>query len=102
MSSTVLKRAVLKWLGYEGVAFFSMCLQEYGELTPVWAVGTGLTVIPHSVHFTEGMHLRNFLRTQPECKNWDSEQLDDRYVEVLQDALSLCDALEKEAEYRFD
>lgn len=95
----VLKMAVLKWLGYEGIFFFKMCQEDYGTLTPVWTLEGG---IPHSVHFNEGMAVRNFLRTQPDCANWSGEKMDDNYVGILQAALDLCDLLDKVAEYRLD
>jgi hypothetical protein len=50
---------LLAWLGYDGVAFFQMCVDTYGGMTEaVWSEGG----IPHAIHFREGMQVRNFLR----------------------------------------
>ena len=51
-------KELLKWLGYDGVAFFQMVLDEYGELNAVWSTHG----FPHPVHFREGMAVRNIMR----------------------------------------
>lgn len=50
---------LLKWLDYDGIAFFKMLNQEYGSIIKAAWIEHG---IPHHVHFREGMVVRNFLR----------------------------------------
>lgn len=98
----------LEWLNYDGVAFFEMCLEEYGTILATWTVllpgelkhspfpkavriAKKRYGIPHTVHFREGMAVRNFLRGLEFCKDWTSYQLDDRWSEVVLAALQLCE-----------
>ena len=62
--SSELLQAVRDWLGEGGISFFQECLDEHGRVDPILGDGP----IPHPVHFREGMQVRNFLRTRPECK----------------------------------
>lgn len=43
---------------------------------------------PHSVHFWEGMHVRNFLRSIPECEGWSDERhdFDERWQDLVMEA----------------
>jgi len=83
---------ILVWLGYDGIAFFQMCVDEYGSLVQsIWTEDG----IPHSVHFREGMHVRNFLRGLTYTENWDAHDFDNRWMHIIQTALSLCEAISK-------
>ena len=44
---------------------------------------------PHAVHFREGMQVRNFLRTLPQCKDWSCHKLDDEWAKIVEDALEI-------------
>jgi hypothetical protein len=72
-----------KWLGKEGTVFFTTMLLEHSTISPVFIEGN----LPHVVHFREGMQVRNFLRMQKECKNWDDCQLDDNWMQVIELAI---------------
>jgi len=67
-----------RWLGEEGLAFFSKLLEDHGKVDPVLIVGRQ---IPHPVHWREGMQVRNFLRQHVD---WDQEELDNRWTEVVE------------------
>lgn len=102
------------WLGYDGLSFFLMCIEEYGTVAPVWtewvekppknasrlteavlrAKGEWGIGIPHPVHFREGMAVRNFLRAQPECENWDAHDLDDTWCFIVITTLIKCEILD--------
>lgn len=54
-------KAFVEYLQYDGIAFFQMCVDEYGDLSKaVW----NEYGIPHAVHFREGMQIRNYMRSQ--------------------------------------
>jgi hypothetical protein len=78
---------VVKWLGYDGVAFFEMCYEEYGSPTQaVWNEGD----IPHSVHFREGMQVRNFIRMTGLTPEWDAHDYDHNWESIIFAALQIC------------
>lgn len=71
------------FLGKEGIEFFRETKETYGEIAAVWNEGG----IPHSVHFREGMQVRNFLRTLDRFKGWSGVDLDDIWVEFVEEAI---------------
>lgn len=75
---------VKKWLGRDGRKLFSKYKTEHGTVSPVF-MDEG---IPHPVHFREGMQVRNFLRSLPECKNWNPNELDDNWIQIVEEAIS--------------
>jgi len=77
-------KSVREWLGKDGVDFFRGVLKKHGKIAAVWMEGR----IPHSVHFNEGMQVRNFLRGVKECKDWNAHELDDTWAEIVKDAIS--------------
>lgn len=80
-----LLKGLKEWLGTSGERFFTWCYETHGSVSPVYSEGG----MPHSVHFREGMTVRNFLRTVPVCKNWDAHQLDDNWADLVGEALEL-------------
>ena len=83
-----LLQAVRDWLGEDGLSFFQECLDKHGRVDPILQVQHPVPH-PHPVHFREGMQVRNFLRTRPEYKDWDDHQLDERWSEIIEQALFL-------------
>jgi len=79
-----LLKGLKEWLGESGERFFTWCLEKHGNVSPVY-MESGM---PHCVHFREGMAVRNFLRTCPVCKNWDTHQLDDNWATLVEEALT--------------
>lgn len=83
------------WLGADGASFFTGVKQEHGKLNAVLKIPYGDTsrgpqkYFPHSVHFREGMAVRNWLRGQPECKDWDAEKLDGEWAPLVEKALGI-------------
>lgn len=76
--------ALRKWLGTDGIIHFSEMFNRHGTISTAIdmnSVNTGSKTIniPHPVHFREGMQVRNFLRTLPECANWTQDELDNRW-----------------------
>lgn len=108
--------ALAKWLDYDGLSFFLMCIKTYGTVAPVWtewvekppenasrleeailrAKGEWGSGIPHPVHFREGMAVRNFLRSQPECECWDAHDLDDVWMLIVIMTLVKCEVIDIE------
>ncbi len=86
------KKAIIKelieFLQYDGIAFFQMCLDEYGDINCVWNEHG----IPHSVHFREGMQIRNWMRRQKYFTRRQTGQhyYDDSYIYFLKLALQTC------------
>ncbi len=74
-----------KWLGKDGIVFFAKNLLQHDDISPVYMDGNAF----HYVHFNEGMSVRNFLRSQPECSDWDSVKLDDEGIEIVKEAIAL-------------
>ena len=72
-----------EYLKPEGIAFFQNVKNEHGIVDAVWSEGG----IPHSVHFREGMQVRNFLRTQSYCEGWDAHRLDNEWVSLIEEAI---------------
>jgi len=76
-------KKVKKWLGLKGIKFFNDNNKKYKRIDAIWLEGG----IPHVVHFREGMQVRNFLRTLPECKKWNSHDFDNNWVEIVERAI---------------
>lgn len=72
---------VREWLGEEGINQFRKWKEEHGTVSPV--IG-GL--IPHPVHFREGMHVRNKLRELTN-NSWTSHEYDERWTSVIEEAI---------------
>ena len=68
-----------KWLGKDGISFFRSVYEDNGRIDAVYPIRG----IPHSVHFSEGMQVRNFLRELPECKEWTAHDLDNKWVNLV-------------------
>jgi hypothetical protein len=89
---TIIVDKLISELGYEGIALFTMFQDDYGEITPVINVkGDGNISYPHSVHFNEGMQVRNTLREFEECKGWSDHDFDDKYVNLIDLAIKKCE-----------
>lgn len=80
----ILIEKVRKWLGEEGINHFREYKNKYGTVSPVFMEGS----IPHPVHFREGMQVRNFLRSLPECKGWSCHDFDNNWAQVIDCAIS--------------
>ena len=82
ITDTIVKQ-VRYWLGEEGRKCFASYKEEHGTVSPVFMDGN----IPHPVHFREGMAVRNFLRGLDDCKEWDTNQFDNNWKEVVERAI---------------
>ena len=100
-------KALLKWLGYDGVAFFSMVQEEYGSLLACWSIplepeppdltplgrairnARGVPSIPHSVHFREGMQVRNKMRDLHKVMGYGIQH-DHTYDNTWEGAVKAC------------
>jgi hypothetical protein len=82
-----------EWLGEEGLSFFREMQTTHGRVDPVFSVPYGDAKygpqkhMPHSVHFREGMQVRNFLRTLPETEGWDAHDYDDQWRPLIEAVL---------------
>lgn len=86
MSSATIDSALVgqlrEWLGRTGIAHFRKIKAEHGTLNAVWMEGG----IPHSVHFREGMQVRNKLRDLTD-NAWSSHEYDDRWMGLVEEAI---------------
>lgn len=73
------------FLGDTGTEDFTNYYKSYGTVSPVFMDGK----IPHPVHFREGMQIRNFMRTLPECEDWSAYQLDNTWRYVVARAIGV-------------
>jgi len=71
--SQALLKKLKKWLSEKGQKYFTTVWLKEGDLI--------------SCHFFEGMQVRNWLRKQDECKDWDSHKLDNNWMEIVQECL---------------
>jgi len=78
---------IREWLGQDGINLFRQYKKVYETVSPVFKVTVGTTIVPHAVHFREGMQVRNFLRDQSYCKKWNCHKLDNTWAEVINDAI---------------
>lgn len=76
-----------KWLGPDGLECFRGYKEKYGTVSPVFSEILEGFDIPHPVHFREGMFVRNFLRSLPECKDWDAIKLDDSWIAIIEEVI---------------
>lgn len=77
-----------KWLGEDGVTYFRDVKKEYGRLDAIFKVEYGEgRYFPYSVHFHEGMQVRNFLRGCRETVCWKASDFDDRWIEFVEKAI---------------
>jgi hypothetical protein len=79
MSREEIIAGLREWLGPAGTAFFRDIKAKYGTLIACWDEGG----IPHSVHFREGMQVRNQLRTLTN-NSWTAHEYDDRWAELVE------------------
>ena len=71
-----------EFLTKDGIQLFEGYQTKYGCLDPIIpSESTGLPA--HSVHFNEGMQVRNFLKTCDECKSWTIHDLDNNWMRVV-------------------
>jgi hypothetical protein len=75
--------SVKTFLGEDGVSFFKEMVEEHGEVSPVLDLG-----YPHSVHFSEGMQVRNHLRRSGLCDSWGDHDFDDNWIEVIEKVIT--------------
>ena len=86
------------FLGEKGMAFFREMMEKHGEVSPVYgdplyseeevAAGKKQMIIPHPVHFREGMQVRNWMRGHSDTNGWSDIDYDDRWVPLVQKVLS--------------
>ena len=82
--------AFKEWLGEDGIRYFRHLKGLKGTVVPVLKLNkeknAGVPAWP--VHFREGMQIRNWLRANTELgKKLDSIELDDCYVNILEEAI---------------
>ncbi len=68
------------FLDPEGLQDFGEWLRIYGTVSPV-ILDDG--ELPHTVHFHEGMQVRNFMRRTGLCDNWTDHDFDDHWVQIV-------------------
>lgn len=73
---------IREWLGVRGIDHFRRIRDEHGCVDAVWN-DDGL---PHSVHFREGIQVRNKLRKLTDYA-WTDHQYDDRWVTIVEQAI---------------
>lgn len=76
-----------KWLRKSGIQFFKELHEKHGKVNAVLGVKVHNHYIPHPVHFREGMTVRNFLRTLPECSSWTAHDFDNNWTEIIEECI---------------
>lgn len=72
-----------EWLGESGINWFREIKKEHGTINAVWMEGK----IPYSVHFREGMQIRNKLREL--IPDMGDHWYDDNWVEIIEETILL-------------
>lgn len=76
-------RSLQKYLGSEGIRFFSHLKGLTGTVSPVLELNFEKKLMTHhSVHLIEGMRIRNFLRGLPELDGCDYDEIWEELVEL--------------------
>ena len=75
-------RHMRMWLGQNGIEFFRKIKAEHGKVNAVWNEGG----IPHSVHFREGMQVRNQLRDLTK-NGWSQFEYDNTWADVIEECI---------------
>lgn len=85
-----LVHALRTWLGPSGLEFFNEMLEKHKTVSAVFSVPYGAEgrSYPHSVHFREGMQVRNFLRSLPETSFWSDYDYDNCWAELVHEAVT--------------
>jgi hypothetical protein len=73
------------WLGPKGVSFFREIREKYGRIDALWIEGG---ILPHPVHFREGVQIRNQLRALTNS-SWTAHEYDNHWVEVIELAIGM-------------
>jgi hypothetical protein len=76
-----------KWLGPKGIRFFQLCKFLKGTVSPVFAIKTNTKTIPYAIHFNEGMQIRNWMRSQPEFKEFNDHDFDNTWTILVEKAI---------------
>jgi hypothetical protein len=77
--------AVGKFIGPENIRWFRHVKGLKGEVSCVLRLNYKRKHMPgHPIHLREGMQIRNFMRSLPECKGWTQDQLEKGWVEVIE------------------
>ncbi len=71
-----------KWLGVDGINFFKNPKHKYGTVSATWMEGS----IPHSVHFREGIQIRNKLRDLTD-NSWTCYEYDNTWAEIIEECI---------------
>lgn len=80
---------VAEFLGTKGVHYFRTIKKIHKTVSPILRIKLESGgILPHPVHFREGMQIRNFMRSQDECKNWSQEELDNNWQRVIERLLN--------------
>jgi len=72
-----------EFLGDDGLKFFREVKNKHGEINACWNEGG----IPHSVHFREGMQVRNFMRSTEFCEDWNDHDFDEHWIPLIERAI---------------
>lgn len=76
---------VFNWMGRENIIWFKHVKGLKGSVNAVLSLNYAKKKIPgHPIHLREGMQIRNFMRMQDECEEWDSEDFDNGWVLVIE------------------
>lgn len=79
---------VFNWLGKENIIWFKHIKGLKGEINCVLKLNFKKKHIPvHPIHLREGMQIRNFMRSQEECKGWTDHDFDDSWVSVIENCI---------------
>lgn len=81
---------IFNWMGRENIVWFKHIKGLKGKINCVLRLNFKKKRIPaHPIHFREGMQIRNYLRTQPECAMWNDEDFDREWVTVIEKCIEM-------------
>lgn len=73
------------FLGEENLRYFKHLKGLKGNYSPVLKLNPKKKFIPfHPVHFREGMQIRNWMRSQNECLQWDNCDFDKYWTKLIE------------------
>jgi hypothetical protein len=74
------------FLGKGGIRFFQLCKFLKGTVSPVFTFKKMKYV--HPVHLREGMQIRNWMRSQPEFKDFSDHDYDNNWMALIEKTIN--------------
>lgn len=77
-------KKVFDWLGPQNVVWFRRIKRWHGKINTVLKLNVKRKGIPvHPIHLREGIQIRNYMRSFPECAGWSDHDFDNTWTVII-------------------